>query len=98
VTATFVAGGPAFRTGVQASAPSSNADIVPTILHLLGRPATPQGVTGRPLLELLRSGATAPVAVTRDSVVAEVAGYRTVAYRTRVQQVWYFDSTRTTRR
>ena len=55
-------------------------------------------MTGRPLLELLRRGATAPVAVTRDSVVAEVAGYRTVAYRTRVQQVWYFDSTRTTRR
>ena len=98
VTATFVASGPAFRAGVLASAPSSNADIVPTILHLLGRPATPQGVTGRPLLELLRRGATAPVAVTRDSVVAEVAGYRTVAYRTRVQQVWYFDSTRTTRR
>jgi hypothetical protein len=98
VTATFVASGPAFRTGVQASAPSSNADIAPTILHLLGRPATPQGVTGRPLLELLRRSAAAPVAVTRDSVVAVEAGYRTVAYRTRVQQVWYFDSTRTTRR
>jgi len=98
VTATFVAGGPAFRTGVQASAPSSNADIVPTILHLLGRPSTPAGVTGRPLLELLRRGGTAPVVVRRDSVVAEEAGYRTVAYRTRVQQVWYFDSTRTTRR
>jgi arylsulfatase A-like enzyme len=56
VTATFVANGPAFREGVQAAAPSSNADIVPTILHLLGRPATPQGVTGRPLLELRRHG------------------------------------------
>ena len=97
VTATFVANGPAFREGVQASAPSSNADIVPTILHLLGRPATPEGVTGRPLLELLRSGPTAPVAVTRDSVVAVEPGYRNVVYRTRVQQTWYFDSTRTTR-
>lgn len=97
VTATFVASGPAFREGVQAAAPSSNADIVPTILHLLGRSSRPDGVTGRPLLELLRRGATAPVAVTRDSVVAVASGYRTVAYRTRVQQVWYFDSTRTTR-
>ncbi|MDQ8173263.1 MAG: alkaline phosphatase family protein [Gemmatimonadota bacterium] len=98
VTATFVASGPAFGTGVQAALPSSNADIVPTILHLLGRPSTPTGVTGRPLLELLRGGAATAVPVVRDSLVAADAGYRTVAYRTRVQQAWYFDSTRTTRR
>ena len=98
VTATFVASGPAFREGVRAAAPSSNADIVPTILQLLGRPATPEGVTGRPLLELLRGGATTPVPVTRDSVVAAAAGYRNVVYRTQVQQTWYFDSTRTTHR
>ena len=98
VTATFVASGPAFRNGVQAMAPSSNADIVPTILHLLGRPSSPAGVTGRPLLELLRAGTVTPVSVERDSIVAVEAGYRTVAYRTRVQQTWYFDSTRTTRR
>ena len=98
VTATLVASGPAFGTGVQAALPSSNADIVPTILHLLGRPSTPEGVTGRPLLELLRGGTVTPVSVARDSLVAVAAGYRTVAYRTRVQQAWYFDSTRTTRR
>ena len=98
MTATFVASGPAFREGMQAAAPSSNADIVPTILQLLGRPATPEGVTGRPRLELLRGGTTTPVPVTRDSVVAAAAGYRNVVYRTRVQQSWYFDSTRTTRR
>ena len=50
------------------------------------------------LLELLRGGTTTPVPVTRDSVVAAAAGYRNVVYRTRVQQSWYFDSTRTTRR
>jgi hypothetical protein len=98
ITATFVASGPAFLAGVQAAAPSSNADIVPTILHLLGRPSTPNGVTGRPLLELLRQGVTTAVTVERDSTVAEAAGYRTVTYRTRVLQTWYFDSTRTSRR
>lgn len=98
ITATFVASGPAFLTGVRAAAPSSNADIVPTILHLLGRPPAPSGVTGRPLLELLRQGAALPVSVERDSTVAEAAGYRSVVYRTRMQQTWYFDSTRTTRR
>lgn len=98
VTATFVASGPAFLTGVQAAAPSSNADIVPTILHLLGRPSTPYGVTGRPLLELLRRAAATPVAVERDSIVAKGPGYRTVSYHTRVRRTWYFDSTRTTRR
>ena len=55
-------------------------------------------MTGRPLLELLRAGTVTPVSVERDSIVAVEAGYRTVAYRTRVQQTWYFDSTRTTRR
>ncbi len=98
ITATFVASGPAFLAGVRAAAPSSNADIVPTILHLLGRPSTPAGVTGRPLLELLRQRAATPLTVTRDSIVAEWAGYRTVAYRTRVERTWYFDSTHTTRR
>lgn len=98
ITATLVANGPAFRVGVQASAPSSNADIVPTILHLLGLSPTPNGVTGRPLLELLRGRTAAPVRVARDSIVANTVGYRTVSYHTRVQQTWYFDSTRTTRR
>lgn len=98
VTATFVASGPAFLAGAQARAPSSNADIVPTILHLLGQPSTPIGVTGRPLLELLRGGGAGAPTIKRDSIVAEAAGYRTVAYRTRVRQTWYFDSTRTTRR
>jgi arylsulfatase A-like enzyme len=97
VTATFVASGPAFRSGVQAPAPSSNADIVPTILHLLGRPSTPAGVTGRPLVELLRRAPTRSPALWRDSVVAVGPGYRTVSYHTRVKQTWYFDSTRTTR-
>jgi hypothetical protein len=97
ITATFVAAGPAFRAGVVAPTPSSNADIVPTVLHLLGQPFVPAGITGRPLLELLARGSAAPKLV-RDSLTAEVPGYRTVMYRTRVAGTSYFDSTRTVRR
>ncbi|MCA2988825.1 MAG: alkaline phosphatase family protein [Gemmatimonas sp.] len=98
ISATFVAAGPAFRVRDRAPLPSSNADIVPTILHLLGQPATPTGVQGRPLLELLReSSATPPVAM-RDSTSALDEHTRTVLYRTRVGAHWYVDSTRTIRR
>lgn len=96
IRATLVAAGPHVRVGATAPWPSSNADIVPTILHLLGEPSTPPGVTGRPLLELLR-GSAPTLAVVQDSLVAAVPGYRTVAYRTRVGTTRYLDSTRTTR-
>jgi hypothetical protein len=50
------------------------------------------------LLELLRDGKAAAPRLSRDSVVAEVPGYRTTLYRTQVNGVSYFDSTRTQRR
>lgn len=96
IRATFVAAGPHVQVGVTAPWPSSNADIVPTILHLLGEPSTPPGVTGRPLLELLR-GSAPTLSVVQDSLVAVVPGYRTVAYRTQVGRSRYLDSTRTER-
>ena len=98
IVATFVAAGPHIAPAREAPLPSSNADIVPTVLHLLGLPPTPAGVTGRPLLELLRDGKAAAPRLSRDSVVAEVPGYRTTLYRTQVNGVSYFDSTRTQRR
>lgn len=101
--ATFVAAGPHIRQGISASLPSSNADIVPTILHLLGV-SDSTGMTGRPLRELLNSTRRAVLPrVYRDSIVAShdltssMMRYRTVAYRTRVGTSWYFDSTKTSR-
>ena len=101
--ATFVAAGPHIRQGIFAALPSSNADIVPTILHLLGVSDT-TGMTGRPLRELLilPRRVSLPRA-SRDSIVvshdltASMLRYRTVAYRTRVGTTWYFDSTKTSR-
>ena len=50
--ATLIAAGPSFRRGVMNPLPSSNADLVPTILHLLGvKP--PQPMDGRVLTEAL---------------------------------------------
>lgn len=103
ITATFVAAGPHFKRGVTAPMPSSNADIVPTILTLLGVSAAPE-VTGRSLGELLTLvPAGRDMSVSRDSVVAErlldapLLHYRTVLHRTRVGRTWYVDSTATTR-
>jgi hypothetical protein len=55
--ATLVAAGPDFRRGMVDQLPSGNADLAPTILHLLGV-QPPQPMDGRVLLEALGSGAT----------------------------------------
>jgi arylsulfatase A-like enzyme len=97
IRATFVAHGPAFRKAAEAPLPSSNADIVPTVLHVLGQPSHAPGITGRPLLELLTTAPRTRGEARRDSVAVAAEGYRTVLFRTRVADTWYVDSTRTTR-
>jgi arylsulfatase A-like enzyme len=55
--ATLVATGPDFRQGMIDQLPSGNADLAPTILHLLGiRPL--EKMDGRILIEALADGAT----------------------------------------
>jgi arylsulfatase A-like enzyme len=55
--ATLVAAGPDFRAGMVDQLPSGNADLAPTILHLLGvKP--PQPMDGRVLSEAFKSGLT----------------------------------------
>jgi len=104
ISATLVAAGPHVRVGVRSAVPSSNADIAPTLLRLLGIAPAPS-MTGRALLELLRDGPEPrSVRVQRDSVVADASkstphatGYRTTLYRSRVNGTRYVDSTRTIR-
>jgi hypothetical protein len=55
--ATLVAAGPDFRAGMVDQLPSGNADLAPTILHLLGVDP-PQPMDGRVLVEALVSGTT----------------------------------------
>lgn len=55
----MAASGPDFRSGFIDTLPASNADIEPTLLHILGLPARAHGrLQGRPLLEALRSART----------------------------------------
>ncbi len=103
ITATLIAAGPHIRRASKTAVPTSNADIVPTILHLLGMPV-PGSLTGRVMHEVLRTGpASSAVPVTRDSVSAQVPatvvrpGYRVTLYRSRVATAMYVDSTVTTR-
>lgn len=56
--ATLVAAGPDFRRGMVNQLPSGNADLAPTILHLLGI-TPPQPMDGRVLLEALQASAQA---------------------------------------
>jgi len=52
---TMIAFGPDFEERYVDDAPASNADLVPTLLHVLGVEGTPRG--GRVLVEALRGGA-----------------------------------------
>jgi len=104
IKATMIARGPHLRVAVRTRVASSNADIAPTLLHLLGMPRAPS-MTGRALTELLRDGpGLSSVRMMRDSLVAVTTlpapsslRYRVTAYRTRVGGTLYFDSTRTRR-
>lgn len=53
----FIGYGPAFKQGKEFATPSSNVDIAPTILHLLGLPH-PDTMDGRILKEALKGGPT----------------------------------------
>jgi predicted AlkP superfamily pyrophosphatase or phosphodiesterase len=52
---TLIAAGPDFREHAVSEVPTSNVDIAPTLLHLLGLPPAPT-MTGRIISEALRDG------------------------------------------
>ena len=63
----LIAAGPDFRERASSDAPTSNADLAPTLLRLSGIPAPPE-MTGRAIEEGLRSGSPpASVRVTRET-------------------------------
>lgn len=64
----LLAAGPSFRTGREVSG-ATLADITPTLLQVLGLPV-PTYMDGRPLAEMLTTGAT----TTTDDTTAERAG------------------------
>jgi arylsulfatase A-like enzyme len=71
--------GPDFKTGFADKTPVSNADITPTLAHILGLELPPKGtLTGRVATEALKGGKAVPFkALVLRSETAE-SGFRTV--------------------
>ena len=69
---TLMAAGPDVRVGATSAAPTSNADLAPTLLAMLGIPV-PASMTGRVASELLRSGPSPSSMAITHTVVTAVA-------------------------
>ena len=53
---TMIAWGPDFKRGALVRTPTSNVDVAPTLLHLLGHDKEAAAMQGRPMLEALAGG------------------------------------------
>jgi arylsulfatase A-like enzyme len=92
---TLIAAGPDFRERTTSAVPTSNVDIAPTLLHLLGMPAPPT-MTGRVIQEGLRAGpADAAIRVERvsETVKTPDGGYELTAHTSIVEGRRYLDYT-----
>jgi arylsulfatase A-like enzyme len=94
---TLIAAGPDFREHATSDAPTSNVDIAPTLLRLLGLPAAPS-MTGRVIEEGLRNGRPA-TAVTRSTETVRTPDgvYVLTANLSSIAGYRYLDSTSVTR-
>lgn len=85
--------GPDFKAGFADKAPVSNADIAPTLAHILGLAIAPKGtLTGRAATEALKGGK--PVAVTRGWQASSPAadGEKQFLEYQQVGRTRYFDA------
>jgi arylsulfatase A-like enzyme len=90
---TLIAAGPDFRERATSDAPTSNADIAPTLLRLLGLPAAPT-MTGRVIEEGLRNGRRAPdITRSTETVKTPDGSYVLTARVSTVAGYRYLDST-----
>ena len=81
---TLVAAGPHFKKGVASSTPSSNADLFPTILRILGLEGG-SSTDGRVLEEALIGGPEPEEVFVSTSILEESADLGEVVYRQQVQ-------------
>ena len=95
---TFIASGPSFKSGVQSPVPAGNADIAPTVLHLLGlKPAA--HMDGRVLYEALANGPEpSGMAVTENEIIVAGAGFSQTARTVSAAGKSYLASARLDRR
>lgn len=66
---TLIAAGPGVRPGARGTAPTSNADLTPTLLTLTGVPV-PASMTGRTIGELHAGGSASPSPAVAQQVVS----------------------------
>ena len=96
---TLVAAGPALRSGIQVTLPTSNVDFAPTFLYLLRLSAAPT-MAGRPLTEALRDGPELQAEPRSAEIARETPDgrYRAVARSTVVFGRRHLDSATAERR
>lgn len=89
---TLIAAGPALRSGIEVALPTSNVDLAPTFLYLLGLTGAPT-MAGRPLTEAFRDGPELPAEPRTAEVARETPDgrYRAVARSTVVLGRRYLD-------
>lgn len=97
IRSTFVAAGPAIKSGVTSDIPTGNVDVTPTALHLAGA-TVPEGLDGRVLDEVLTTGPHPASLAGEGDVVqtsVDVGGvlYELTAYRSRIGSAVYFGGT-----
>jgi arylsulfatase A-like enzyme len=96
----LMAAGPEFRTHATSAVPTSNADLAPTLLRLLGM-AVPRGMTGRPIEEGFLTGPDpGSVKVSHASETARTpdGSYEVTAHLSTAAGHTYLDYTETVRK
>jgi len=91
----LIAAGPDFREHSTSAVPTSNVDLAPTILRLLGLPV-PETMTGRPIEEGLVNGPAADsiaVVQSTDSAKNTDGTYEVIAHISTVAGHRYLDYT-----
>lgn len=89
---TMLAWGPSFKRGAVVRTPTSNVDVAPTLLHLLGLRTDAAAMDGRPLHEALASGPDQEQVEMQTSGLRVASGsYRAVLQVSTVQGKRYVD-------
>ncbi len=89
---TMLAWGPDFKRGIVVRTPTSNVDVAPTLLHLLGLREALSGMDGRPLHEALSGGPDQEqVAMQTSALRAANGSYRAVLQVSEVGGKRYVD-------
>jgi len=89
---TMLAWGPDFKRGAVIRTPTSNVDVTPTLLHLLGQNAAMAGMDGRAVLEALAGGPDEEqVAFEMRTVRVQHGSYRAVLQVSEIGGKRYID-------